>query len=81
MYTFLDNFQQIDKHSAQISSHKADFRREKLLIKIDIFILFENWLSEFKPFRASYRKSKFCTLKMRSLWRILPNKEMIQKTA
>ena len=29
MYTFLDNFHQSGKYSAQISSHQAEFRREE----------------------------------------------------
>ena len=32
MHTFLDNFQQGEKYSAQISSHQAELRREENLL-------------------------------------------------
>ena len=31
MHTFLDNFQQVGKYSAQIASHQAELRREENL--------------------------------------------------
>ena len=40
MHTFLDNFHQGEKYSAQIGSHESDIRRaENLLIKKSIYLI------------------------------------------
>ena len=64
IHTFLDNFQQGGRCSAQIASYQVELRiEENCGSKITVFILFANLLSEFGQFRASYRKSKLCILK------------------
>ena len=38
MHTFLDNFHQGGKYSAQVASHQAELRREKKLLVKNIYL-------------------------------------------
>ena len=81
MHTFLENFHQGVKYSAQIESHQSQLKIEEKIVEqyIIIYICLVNWILEFGKFSKKHRKIKVCSIKVKSLWRITPNRETIKK--